>query len=189
MSGWVGKGAAAGTVALGLAIAGGAQAAVISFMPNAPLSATPTTISFGNGAATYSFTAASTGFGPGAAVSTGGNAQVSSFFGGVTDFFAGAPIDQNSQIYSFSAFPTASLIPNSSAIDYIGLAFTLLDGLHYGYAQVAGPQLTSYAYESVPGATILTGTVATAVPEPASITLVLAGIAGAAVAVRRRRRT
>ncbi len=176
--------AGAGALALGLAWANGAHAAVISFTPNAALSATPTAISFGN-AADYAFTAAATNNGPGAAVVTSGTSTVSSFLGAVADFSIGAAINQTGQLYSFSAFPTPAVIPFSTANDFIGLAFNLADGLHYGYAQVAGPTLVNYAFESTPGATILTGAVA-AVPEPASLALLLAGVAGAAAAKRRR---
>ncbi len=176
--------AGTGALALGLALAGGADAAVISFMPNMALTSTPFAVSFGNGVAGYAFTSAATGNGPGAAVATSGTATVSSFFGAITDFGVGATINQTSQLYGFSAFPTAAVIPFSAANDYIGLAFTLTDGLHYGYAQVAGPRLVSYAFESTPGATILTGAVA-AVPEPASLALFLVGVAG--VAANRRR--
>jgi len=175
----------AGAVALGLAFASSAKAAVVSFMPNAALTSAPFAISFGGGSAGYAFTAVSTGNGPGAAVSTSGTATVSSFFGGVTDFAAGSAIDQNGQLYGFSAFPAPAAIPFSAADDYIGLAFTLADGLHYGYAEVNGPTLVSYAFDSTPNTSIVTGAVA-AVPEPASL-LLLAGMAGVALTKRRSR--
>lgn len=155
-------------------------------MPNAVLTSTPLAISFGGGAAQYAFTAASTGNGPGAAVATSGTGTVSSL-GGLTDFSAGAAIDQTGELYGFSAFPAATVIPSSAADDFIGLAFTLADGLHYGYAEVAGPALVSYAFDSTPNASIVTGAVA-AVPEPASLVLLLAGVAGV-MSIRRRNRT
>lgn len=181
-----GLGFALGAFALGATFSGGAQAAVISFAPAQLLSAIPFNFSFGGATATYGFTAAATGNGPGAAVQTGGSAQVSTFFGDVTDFGAGATIDQNGQIYSFSAFPTAALIPNSPADDFIGLAFTLSDGLHFGYAEVAGASLVRYGYQSTPGASIVTGAVAP-VPEPAAVLMFVTAVAAIAGARRVRR--
>lgn len=170
-----------------LALAGPARAAVVETTADQTLGAQPFAISFG-GAATYAFTlatAAQTGNGPGAAVSTLGTAQVSSFFGDIADFSAGSTISGTGQIYGFSAFPPPpTVIPNSPSEDFIGLAFTLNDGVHYGYAEVDGPELVSYAYQSTPGAAIVTAE-AVAVPEPASIALLVAGI-GAIAVVRRR---
>ena len=185
------RAARTGALALGLAVAAGgiasANAAVISAMPDAALSSAPVPITFGSGAADYDFTAATTPYGPGAAVATSGTALVSSFGGSVTDFAAGSTIDQTGELYSFSSFPTASIIPFSAADDYIGLAFTLGDGTHYGYAEVNGPTLVSYGYESTPGTSILTGATAAAVPEPATITLLAAGLGLLVVAGRRSR--
>jgi hypothetical protein len=152
------------------------------------MSATP-------GAALSAMPAASTGNGPGAAVATSGTAQVASLAGGVTDFFAGATIDQTGEIYGFSHFPAASTIPNSPADDYIGLAFTLGDGVHYGYAEVAGATLVSYGYESTPGTGIRTGATGgpgatrggtNPVPEPSSLALLAAGLAACAASKRSR---
>ena len=180
--------AVAAAAAAGLAFAGSASAAVVSFTPNRPLTATPFPVTF-DAASGYAFTAASTGNGPGAAVATSGTARGSGCFGGVSDFSSGASIDQNGETYGFSAFPSAAVIPFSASDDYIGLAFNLADGVHYGYAEVAGSSLVRYAYETMAGATILTGAAgAAAVPEPASLALLLGGVAGAA-ALRRRDRT
>jgi hypothetical protein len=177
--------AAASAFALGLAVGSSANAAVVSFTPNAALTSSPLAVSLGGAPPQYAFTAVSTGNGPGAAVSTRGTATVSSFFGGVTDFAAGSAIDQNGQLYGFSAFPAPATIPFSAADDYIGLAFTLADGLHYGYAEVSGSRLVSYAFDSTPNTSIVTGAIA-AVPEPASL-LLLAGMAGVAMTKRRNR--
>ena len=131
-------------------------------MPNISLNqqvtTTPLTLSFGGGAATYTFTSAETGNGTGLAVATGGSAEISSFFGGISDFSSGAAVD-GSELYSFSAFPTAMLIPYSAADDYIGLSFTLSDGVHYGYVEVDGPQVVAEGYSATPDAATTAGAV------------------------------
>lgn len=137
---------------------------MLNYSLNATLTARPVTVSFGGGAVTYAFTAADTGNGPGAAVATGGTAKVSTLLGSLTDLSLGSDIDAN-QIYGFSAFPTATPIPNSAADDFVGLSFALADGLHYGYAEVAGPTLVGFGYNATPGATIQAGAV-TAGPQP-----------------------
>lgn len=136
----------------------------MSVISRSSLTAAPLAISFGGGAATYTFSSVDTGNGTGAAVATGFNGQVSSFLGGVSDFSAGAAID-GSGLNEFSAFPSAGVIPNSAADDFIGLSFALPDGVHYGYAEVNGPTLVSYSYNATAGATSTTGMVE-AGPQP-----------------------
>lgn len=170
-----------GLALAGLLAAGPASAAVISFSPNTHLTATATTINLGG--ALYSFTAFDTGSGIGAAVSTATTAKVSSFFGGVTDFEAGSTID-GTGIFSFSAFPTATLIPNSVADDFIGLAYAVAGGIRYGYAEVNGATLVSYGVETTPGVAILTGAVAA--PEPAAFAVLLVGLVGLGAMTRGR---
>lgn len=178
--------AAAGLMLAAAAGVGTAQAAVLSFDPGSDFSASSASINFGPGAALYTFAATQAPAlgAPTASVATGGTAMVSNLFGGVADFFAGSTIDQNGQLYDFSAFPTAAPIPNSAADDFIGLAFTLADGLHYGYAEIDGTTLVSYGFEQTPGASIQTA----AVPEPMSIALLGVGLVGI-LATRTRRRT
>lgn len=170
-------------------VGGAAQAAVIIVNPlPVPLSSSPFSVVLGSGVATYAFTAATaaeTGNGPGAAVATSGTAQVASIFGSITDFGSGATID-GAGLYSFSAFPSRTVIPDSPADDFIGLAFTLPDGLHYGYAEVFGPSLVRFAYESAPRVGIVTGATPVVVPEPATLALLAVGLAGVA-AVRRQK--
>jgi hypothetical protein len=159
------------------------QAAVVSFTLDAALSSAPIEISFGGGAAVYAFTEMDTGGnGPGAAVSTSGTAMVTNFFG-LTDFEAGAPIDATGELYTFSAFPTPTLIPNSAADDFIGLAYTISNGVHYGYAEVDGAELVSYGFETTPGTSILTGAVG--VPEPSGFAVLAVGVIGVARFSRR----
>ncbi len=170
--------------------AGAAHAGVVSFMPNTDFSASPTTISFGNPAAA-SFTFSYLGSNPNDitysvdAVATGGTGLVNtSGFPGPGQlpipFQLGSLIGANGYT-TFTALPTPTPIAYSIATDTIGLAFTLPDGLHYGYAEILGPTLVSYGYETTPGAPIATG----AIPEPASLSLLAFG--AATLAVRRRR--
>ncbi len=174
---------ASAVIALVIAMGGAAKADVISTMSNASFATNPVSFSLGSGS--FTFTGIPNTFigNPPAEVSTSGSAEVSSFGGGVTDFSSGASIDQTGELYGFSAFSTPSVIPNSAADDFIGLSFTNGSGLHYGYAQVAGTQLISYAYESAPNTTITTG--ATSVPEPPAAALLLTGLVGLAFVKRR----
>jgi hypothetical protein len=171
----------------GLTIAGGmnhAQAAVVSFSPAADFTSANAMINFGQAAYTFSAIPGALPGDPPAAVATTGTAQVSNFFG-VADFGSGATID-GMQLFNFANFSSATVIPFSAADDFIGLAFTLMDGLHYGYAEVAGTQLVSYGYETTVGTGIVTGAVA-AVPEPATIALLGVGFLGVAAARLRNR--
>lgn len=159
-----------------------ASAAVIATTYNQALSATPLTVGF-MGANAFQFTAASTGYGPGAAVATSGAGKVTTLFGSVTDFEAGATIDSTG-LFTFAAYPAATVIPYSAADDFVGLSVALADGIHYGYAEVFGATLVGTGFETAANTAILTGAPTTTTPEPASLALLATGLA--MLSARRR---
>lgn len=177
--------AGASAVALVLAAAP-ANAVVVTTSVNRVLSGVPVAITL-PGAATLSFTSASNFFGPGAAVATGGTARVASFGGVPDDVSSGAIIDG---ALSYLAFTTPTAIPFSVFEDYIGLSFQLADGVHYGFAEVNGPSLLGFGYETVANTAITTtafgATPTTPVPEPVSAALLVGSLAATGVFRRRR---
>ncbi len=117
----------------------GAEAKNVVLDPDADFSSAPFTISFGGGAATYTFTYVNDGL-TADAVSTGGSALVNSFLGVPIPFELGTPIGGNGYD-SFTAFPSPAGILYSIAEDSIGLQFQLPDGVHFGYVTTIGPRL------------------------------------------------
>lgn len=150
---------------------GGAEAKNVVLSPDADFSSTPFTISFGGGAATYSFAYINDGL-TADAVSTGGNALVNSFLGVPIPFELGTLIGDNGY-ESFTAFPSRAGILYSIAEDSIGLQFQLPDGVHFGYATTLGPKVIQYGYNDTPGASIATGAAA---PEPATWVMLIVGL-------------
>lgn len=190
--------------ALGFGAIATAQAAVIGASPNADISTTPYTISFGDSnQATYTFVGNGNGFGSNpVSVSTGGTALVASvgppFFPTAqpTSYFANASIGPDTFV-NFTAFQSPTPVDASSTDTFLGLKFFLDDGVHYGYAEVFGfgasgysPTLVSFAYESAPGMAILTGAApaAVAVPEPSGLAIFGLGLGLAGLGLARRRR-
>jgi hypothetical protein len=172
-----------------------ANAGVIITNENVDFSTSPFMVVLGGGLASYTF--AYLGYDGSTytvdSVATGGNALVnSSGFPGPGQQpipFSGGTDIGNNGYDTFTAFPVGAGIAYSIADDFIGLFFTLNDGQHYGYAEVAGATLVRFAYETDIGTPITTGADATPVPEPSSWAIMasLLGIAGAASLYRRRR--
>ena len=110
---------------------------------NLQLSSAPTVISFGNGAANYEFAINDFGFGPEVTVATTGTASVASAFGGPVDL-AADPSLAAVQDHDFFAYPDPVPIPYSPGVEFVGLAYQLPDGVHYGDVQLAGATLLGF---------------------------------------------
>lgn len=167
-----------GGLAIGALSMAPARAGVINTFFNQALTSVPLTFALG-GVGTISFTAAMADDGPGAAVATSGAVQVTTIFGQVADYGSGTVFDGTA---SFASFASPATIEFSAADDFIGLSYTAADGVHLGYAEVYGSNLIGVSYQSVAN-TSITGS--SLVPEPASIALLLVGVAGIGF-VRRR---
>ena len=169
-----------------------AHAAPVYVNSNTDFSAHPTTIDFGGGLATYTFTYLG-GFGTTVdAVSTGGTAQINyfTFFGQDQPVSFQIDSEIGSTGYPFKAFPNATGIDYSIAEVFLGLKFTLNDGDHFGFAELAGSNLVGFGFESAVNTPIVASERfgAVDVPEPLTLSLFSAGLLGAA-ALRRRKKS
>lgn len=188
-------------LALGLfGVMGAARATIISETPNINFSNGTYTLNLANGAASFSFKDSAPGnfFDP-AAIKTGGSGLVASnppiLGGGPAAYFTGsrAPFISGDLLAIFKAYDTYAVIQYSGTPTYVGLAFDLADGRHYGYAEISGPQFISYGYQTVAGEGIRAGAVGsppTSVPEPGSLAMLSFGlllIGVGATAARRRK--
>lgn len=112
---------------------------------------------------------------------------------------SGATIDGSSPFgggtFVYFDYENDSGYPWNTGVDgttgYIGLRFAISGQTHYGWAQFTYNDVSNniilrdFAYQDVAGAAIVAG--ASAIPEPASATLLLALAAGSVATYRRRR--
>jgi len=121
-------------------------------------------------------------------VQTTGTAATTAFGGflGIplvpSTFFSGANIRVDANIFpGFNQFPTATRIPFSLVEGDLGLRVTIGGENFFGYARIAGPNIT-VAFNDIAGAAIIAGTV----PEPASWALMILGFGAVGGVLRRR---
>ena len=127
------------------------------------------------------------------AVATTGSVEVDSFGAPFydppqpTSFFTdrGGSVGPDGDGGQYRSFPTAAVIPYSLSESIVAFRFDLGQGFQYGYADIAGPILHGFRYETTPGASVAIA----AIPEPASWTMMIAGfgLVGAAARSTRRR--
>jgi hypothetical protein len=171
--------------------ASASYASVVSFNPNIDFSGSMTTIDFGG--QDFILKDNGSGFPAPVSIKTVGNAAVSSttVFGLMpASYFDPSPtlvFDDNAflQYFSYASFAT---IPFSGPPTIIGLRAMLSDGFHYGYAEISGTFLKSYAFETVANLGIQSGAVGT-VPEPGTWAMLLTGFGLIGLLFRRRKNT
>lgn len=121
---------------------------------------------------------------------TGGSGAVTSFFGQPSVFFdpvrGFGPLTFDSG-FTYTAFPSATVIPFSATASFLGLELGAPDGTHFGYAEFNGTDLVSYAFQTVAGG--INAGALTAVPEPASMALFAIGLAAFGFFLRRQNKS
>jgi hypothetical protein len=180
-----------------------ASAAIVGFTSTVDLGATgPYTVNLFDGSS-YTFSALTldgndTKYRTIALATTGSaTAYGGGFIGGGTDYTsysAGSATPGNNFGGDFITAPTARPIDYSLADTFVALRFGTGADLHYGYAEVAGSSLLSFAYNDVAGGSIttgerITGSIPAAVPEPATWAMFIGGFGMIGGAMRRRQRT
>lgn len=185
-------GKAAIVVAAGLGAifgTGTAHAAVMTVGVNASFAASPYTYDFGGGnSVTFTLVNPGFSFDP-AGVSTAGTTQIASlgapFFDPPrpTSYFSnrGGSIGPDT-LAQFIGYASPATIPFSITDTIVGLRFDLGQGFQYGYAQIAGAAIKGFRFETTPGV----GVNISAVPEPQSWALMIAGFGLVGAAMRRR---
>ena len=118
-------------------------------------------------------------------VATTGTIEVFSFFGSPVGF---QPFATNAfpsdQLGSFQAYPTSTGISYSVVPETIGFEFSEVDGTHYGLAKIGGEAIDSIYVDTTAGQNISLG-----VPEPSTWLLMIAGIGGIGLMLRRARKS
>lgn len=189
----------AASVLSGLSIP--ASATIVGFTPDALFGTKGYTVTLLDGS-TYTFSAIPVNSGDSlyraAALATTGSATAygGGFIGGAdyTSYSAGSATPANNFGGDFISAATARPIDYSLADTFVALRFGTGSSVYYGYAEVAGSTLVSFAYNDVAGGSITTGQAITgafpsAVPEPAAWATMMVGLGAIGFVLRRRAKT
>ena len=172
-----------------------ASAAVVGFSPSVSVANQDYTVALDD---TTSFTFSNSGqggsFGLGlAALETTGSAMAGSTFGNPTTYFTDAsraPFVDGSLFPGFQSFENPTAIRLSETDSFIALSFRLMDGIHYGFARLAGLTIFDFAYETEAGMGIQAGpgpfTSPAPVPLPAAFPLLIAAMGGLGLMRRKK---
>ena len=180
---------------LAIIISGPAGAEIIG---GTNVTLTPAGFTFGvTPGAQFTLTYTPQGFFDTVSGSTSGTAQFTSnsIFGPtvIDTFFPRNPMTFGpNSLGAYSAFPTLTLIQGSATPTDIGLRYSVGADTFYGYARFTDTNLTSYGFNSVANASITAGApidrvIGSAVPEPASWAMFIAGFGLFGGVMRRRR--
>lgn len=183
------------------AVASAAVAAVVGISPGADLGAGDFTIDLGGASYAFGNSGVRDGFFGNflPSVRTGGTATVSSltFFTPVqpSTYFTDVgrqPFVDEFLLGSYVAYEAPVAI-NAITDSFVALRFELGDGVHFGFARLAGLTLFDFAYETVAGTGVLAvpGPYApipgpAPIPLPAGMPLLAAGLGALALVARRR---